>query len=54
MSDVTLSHVVAQMFAIAQTVHTLWKLLLEFSVNPFDTLQLSFRHIEDVHEDFSW
>ena len=40
------------MFAIVQTVHTLCILLLEFSVYPFDTLQLSFRHIEDVHEDF--
>ena len=40
------------MFAIWITVHTLCnQLLLEFSVNPFNTLQVSYRHVEDVHEE---
>ena len=30
------------------------QLLQEFTVYPLNILQLSFRHIEDVHEDFSW
>ena len=42
------------MSAIVQTVHCENSSLVEFSVYPFNTLQLSFRHIEDVHEDFSW
>ena len=29
------------------------QLLQEFTVYPLNILQLSFRHIEDVHEDFS-
>ena len=27
---------------------------LEFTVYPLNILQLSFRHVEDVHEDLSW
>ena len=31
----------------------LCEILLDISVCPFNTLQLAFSHIADVHEDFS-
>ena len=40
------------MFAIVLIVQTLWtQLLLELSVYPFNTLQMCYRHIVDVHEE---
>ena len=36
-------------------VHILWnQLLLEFSLDLFNTLQICYRHIEDVHEEVWW
>ena len=32
-------------------IHTLWNQLLELSLDLFNTLQICYRHIEDVHEE---
>ena len=41
-----------KMFVLWLIVHTLWnQLLLELSLYLFNTLQICYRHIEDVHEE---
>ena len=41
-----------KMFVLWLIIHTLWnQLLLELSLDLFNTLQICYRHIEDVHEE---
>ena len=41
-----------KMFVLWLIVHTLWnQFLLELSLDLFNTLQICYRHIEDVHEE---
>ena len=41
-----------KMFVLWLIVHTLWnQLLLELLLDLFNTLQICYRHIEDVHEE---
>ena len=41
-----------KMFVLWLIVHILWnQLLLELSLDLFNTLQICYRHIEDVHEE---
>ena len=47
-----LSNSYNKMFVLWLIVHTLWnQLLLELSLDLFNTLQIRYRHIENVHEE---
>ena len=41
----------SKMFVLWLIVHTLWNQLLVLSLDLFNTLQICYRHIEDVHEE---
>ena len=41
----------SKMFVLWLIVHTLWNQFLVLSLDLFNTLQICYRHIEDVHEE---